>query len=167
MFLVRADKKTRRAVFSELATRNMSYDTLLATLTFDEKKRVESFLARYQNRDQVTVVTELEWTRKATMVVDRTRLTGADKRELVVAMHQRLAAMRHNGFRGDVDVGGMVQFVFDTYHRKFGFRLGRGLCCLRPCHCLYHADDGRLELSAPQAQTMNTDQAVLEEQKIR
>lgn len=128
---------------------------LLAKLDKRTRKHVENFHNAHMHDEKVDELTEMKWTAEAMELVGTSnRLKPQEKKQLVVALHGDLAAQPTNGFRGSFNIGGAIEFVWDTDHQRYGIRVHKKGCCakyltcFKSCACVYDVDDNQLHLDA-------------------
>lgn len=128
---------------------------LLNKLDKRTRKHVENFHHAHLHDKNVDELTEMKWTAEAMELVGTSKdLKPQEKKQLVVALHGDLASQSTNGFRGSFNVGGAIEFVWDTDHQRYGIRVHKKGCCakyltcFKSCACVYDVDDNQLHLDA-------------------
>lgn len=127
---------------------------LLQKLDKKSLRDITRFQKSHMHDTKVDEVGEIKWTAEAMELVGKTPLKHKEKKALVIALHGGLAAQNTNGFRGTFNVGGAIEFVWDTDHQRYGICVHRKGClakflpCCTSCSCLYDVDDNELHLES-------------------
>ena len=126
----------------------------LKKLTPSKRRDIDRFMRAHNHVLTPGSVGEMKWTAEAMELLGDTNLKNSEKRALVIALHGQLAQSETNGFKGDFDIVGAIQFVWDTNNQRYGVKLRRKgmlekcLPCCSDVSVVYDGDKNTVEVDA-------------------
>lgn len=112
------------------------------------------FHRAHMHDKNVSSLHEMKWTAEAMGLVANTKLSSDEKKRLVISLHSDLVKAEFNAFQGSFDIGGAIEFVWDTDHQRYGIRVKKKgifekcLPCCSEASCMVDVDDRQLYLDA-------------------
>jgi hypothetical protein len=94
-------------------------DVLLARLPAVKRNIILWFVDAHRHDKNATDLVKMQFVSQAMSIVADTPLAPSEKKILVMYMYTNLATNNASGFTSQFDIGGAIEFVWDTYTGKY------------------------------------------------
>lgn len=127
---------------------------LLQQLTFDKQRDIARFLDANRNRTKVDETTHFKLTKELMDLLEFTPLQNSDRKLLVTALYNDVAADDTNKFNATFNISEAIEILFDTSQHKYGVKVNKKGCfaSLLPCcssvSVVYNVKNHSLSLNA-------------------